>query len=216
MSQPQANEAAKEAPMPLAKAIPAEEPAAELNGTGNAVKDPKTGQLVPKSGMNTSDRAMVSMIGHNSKATGTTLIAGVENIEKLEEARKQINDQIKDQYASLRENGFPTKPLRQIVNLRKQEKDVQKNYVQDLVMLDELVNQGDLFGGLMSSATRQSLRAMDPTGEATAVAAEKQTAEAQAAAEPEGKVTLAEAAKDAVAKDTAAKKSKPKPKAKKK
>ena len=45
----------------------------------------------------------------------------VERIERLEEEKKSIADDIKDVYAEAKGNGFDTKALRRIVALRKQD-----------------------------------------------------------------------------------------------
>jgi uncharacterized protein (UPF0335 family) len=47
------------------------------------------------------------------------LLSIVERIERLEEEKKAIGDDIKDVYAESKANGFDTKILRQIVKLRK-------------------------------------------------------------------------------------------------
>jgi uncharacterized protein (UPF0335 family) len=47
------------------------------------------------------------------------LKAFVERIEKLEEEKKAISDDIRDVYAESKANGFDVKALRQIVKLRK-------------------------------------------------------------------------------------------------
>jgi len=43
----------------------------------------------------------------------------IERIEKLEEEKKAISDDIRDVYAEAKGNGFDTKALRAIVRLRK-------------------------------------------------------------------------------------------------
>ena len=45
----------------------------------------------------------------------------VERIERLEEEKKAISDDIRDIYAEAKANGFDTKVLRQVVKLRKQD-----------------------------------------------------------------------------------------------
>ncbi len=45
----------------------------------------------------------------------------VERIERLEEEKKAIGDDIKDVYAEAKANGFDVKTLRQVVRLRKVE-----------------------------------------------------------------------------------------------
>ena len=49
------------------------------------------------------------------------LKAFVERIERLEEEKQGIADDIKDVYAEAKGNGFDTKALRTIVRLRKQD-----------------------------------------------------------------------------------------------
>jgi len=51
------------------------------------------------------------------------LKAFVERIERLEEEKKAIADDIRDVYAEAKGNGFDAKALRTIVRLRKQDKD---------------------------------------------------------------------------------------------
>jgi uncharacterized protein (UPF0335 family) len=45
----------------------------------------------------------------------------IERIERLEEEKKTISDDIRDVYAESKGNGFDVKALRQIVRLRKQD-----------------------------------------------------------------------------------------------
>ena len=46
----------------------------------------------------------------------------IERIERLEEEKKGIADDIKDVYAEAKANGYDTKTMRSIVRLRKMEK----------------------------------------------------------------------------------------------
>lgn len=45
----------------------------------------------------------------------------VERIERLEEEKQAIADDIKEVYAEAKANGFDTKTLRQVIRLRKQD-----------------------------------------------------------------------------------------------
>ncbi|HYE52667.1 MAG TPA: DUF2312 domain-containing protein [Azospirillaceae bacterium] len=47
----------------------------------------------------------------------------IERIERLEEEKKGIADDIKDVYAEAKGTGFDTKVMRQIIRLRKMEKN---------------------------------------------------------------------------------------------
>ena len=51
------------------------------------------------------------------------LKAIVERIERLEEEKKEVADQIKEVYAEAKGNGFDTKTLRKIVSLRKKDSE---------------------------------------------------------------------------------------------
>ena len=54
------------------------------------------------------------------------LKAFVERVERLEEEKKALSDDIRDVYAEAKANGFDTKALRAIVRLRKQDVDERK------------------------------------------------------------------------------------------
>ena len=64
-------------------------------------------------------------IGHNSSTAvaADQLRAIIERVERLEEDKKAISDDIKDVYAEAKGNGYDVKALRTIVRLRKQDAD---------------------------------------------------------------------------------------------
>ena len=47
----------------------------------------------------------------------------IERVEKLEEEKKALSDDIKDVYAEAKGNGFDVKILRKIVSIRRQDND---------------------------------------------------------------------------------------------
>jgi uncharacterized protein (UPF0335 family) len=47
----------------------------------------------------------------------------IERIERLEEEKKALADDIRDVYAEAKGNGFDVRALREIVRLRRQDKD---------------------------------------------------------------------------------------------
>jgi uncharacterized protein (UPF0335 family) len=69
------------------------------------------------------------MLAPNTEAKEDTAVrfakdqlkAFVERVEKLEEEKKAISDDVRDVYAEAKGNGFDVKALRQIVKLRKME-----------------------------------------------------------------------------------------------
>jgi len=70
------------------------------------------------------------------------LKAIIERIERLEEEKKTISDDIRDVYAESKGNGFDVKALRNIVRLRKQDPNerqeqetILETYMQALGML---------------------------------------------------------------------------------
>ncbi|KAB0678768.1 DUF2312 domain-containing protein [Aureimonas leprariae] len=67
---------------------------------------------------------------------GDQLKSFVERIERLEEEKKTIADDIKDVYAEAKGNGFDTKVLRKVISLRKQDQNerAEQDAVLDLYM----------------------------------------------------------------------------------
>lgn len=61
--------------------------------------------------------------GHNSEATDDRLRLLIERVERLEEEKKGIADDIRDVYAEAKAVGYDTKIMRQIVKLRKMKPD---------------------------------------------------------------------------------------------
>ena len=79
---------------------------------------------------------MPAEIGHNS-GKADEIPAGfakdqlksfIERIERLEEEKKAIADDVKDVFAEAKANGFDTKALRAILKLRKQDADERKEH----------------------------------------------------------------------------------------
>lgn len=69
---------------------------------------------------------MEAQIGHNSESPAAKfsrdqLKAIIERIERLEEEKKTISDDIRDVYAEAKGNGYDVKALRTIVRMRKQD-----------------------------------------------------------------------------------------------
>jgi uncharacterized protein (UPF0335 family) len=71
--------------------------------------------------MATSAAAAVVQEEPATKFAKDQLKAIIERIERLEEEKKTISDDIRDVYAEAKGNGFDVKALRTIVRLRKQD-----------------------------------------------------------------------------------------------
>ena len=54
--------------------------------------------------------------------TGSQLKSIVERVERLEEEKKALADDIRDVYAEAKANGFDAKTLRTVVRMRKQDR----------------------------------------------------------------------------------------------
>lgn len=70
---------------------------------------------------------MTADIGHNSgdilnQAAQGQLVSIVERIERLEQEKSEIAEQIKEVFAEAKGNGFDTKILRKAVRIRKQDR----------------------------------------------------------------------------------------------
>jgi uncharacterized protein (UPF0335 family) len=63
---------------------------------------------------------------HATRFAKDQLKAFIERIERLEEEKKAIADDIRDVYAEAKANGYDAKAMRTIVRLRKQEPDERK------------------------------------------------------------------------------------------
>jgi len=61
----------------------------------------------------------------------------VERIERLEEEKKAIADDIRDVFGEAKSNGFDTKVLRQVIKLRKQDKTerMEQDAIRDTYLL---------------------------------------------------------------------------------
>jgi len=62
-----------------------------------------------------------SIAGETQTIAVGQLRAFIERIERLEEEKKTLSDDIKDVYAELKGSGFDAKAVRSIIRLRKQE-----------------------------------------------------------------------------------------------
>ncbi|KPL52233.1 MULTISPECIES: DUF2312 domain-containing protein [Hyphomicrobiales] len=69
----------------------------------------------------------------------------VERIERLEEEKQTIQDDIKDVYAEAKGTGFDIKILRQVIRIRKQDKSEREE--QEAVLDLYLQALGMVFGG---------------------------------------------------------------------
>lgn len=81
-------------------------------------------------------------IGHNTAFASDQLKAIIERIERMEEEKKTVSDDIRDIYAEAKGNGYDAKVLRTIVRMRKQDQDkrreeetILETYMQALGML---------------------------------------------------------------------------------
>jgi uncharacterized protein (UPF0335 family) len=63
----------------------------------------------------------VSVIGHNSSEEQLRLL--IERVERLEEEKKGVSEDIRDVYSEAKAFGFDAKIMREIIRLRKMSKD---------------------------------------------------------------------------------------------
>ncbi len=72
------------------------------------------------------------LLGHNQGPSMTDNVSAqelrqhIEAIERLEDEKKGISDDIKDRYAMAKSTGFDTKAMKQIVRLRKVERQARE------------------------------------------------------------------------------------------
>lgn len=82
----------------------------------------------------------------------------VEQIERLEEEKKQLGADIRDKYTEAKAVGFDVKALRQIIRLRKksnqerqEEESILEVYMHALGMLDQAPNTEALADAMMAA-----------------------------------------------------------------
>ena len=73
--------------------------------------------------MTATDTADVAKGSKARRFAKDQLKAFIERVERLEEEKKAISDDIRDVYAEAKGNGYDVKALRTVVRLRKQDKD---------------------------------------------------------------------------------------------
>jgi len=73
--------------------------------------------------------------GHNS-VNSQHLKAFIERVEKLEDEKSLIATDIKEVYAEAKGNGYDTKVIKKLINLRKQDRDkrIEEQAILDLYM----------------------------------------------------------------------------------
>ena len=83
----------------------------------------------------------MTSIGHNSEnVAAAELRQFIERIERLEEEKRTIGDDIKDIYGELKGRGYDAKAVREIVRIRRQ--DAQERAAQQTILETYLVALG--------------------------------------------------------------------------
>lgn len=87
----------------------------------------------------------MSDIGHNSGFASDQLKSIIDRIERLEDEKSELSEQIKDIYTESKGNGYDVKALRTIIRLRKQDageraeqEAILETYMAALGMLSDL------------------------------------------------------------------------------
>jgi uncharacterized protein (UPF0335 family) len=83
--------------------------------------------------MNKPERVDSDSVEH---VDGGHLRAFIERIERLEEEKKAIADDIKEVYAEAKGNGFDVKVMRKVISLRKMDRDkrIEEETILDLYL----------------------------------------------------------------------------------
>lgn len=70
-----------------------------------------------------SDAAIAAQLASSDSPAATELREGLECLERLEEEKKGVADDIKDKLAEMKGRGYDTKVLRRILAIRKRKKE---------------------------------------------------------------------------------------------
>lgn len=102
---------------------------------------------------------------HTNGVNGAHLRSFIERVEKLEEEKRAIADDIKDVYAEAKSNGFDAKIMRKVVSLRRMDRDKRREEeeILDLYMtaIGEPFDRTPL-GAAVTKATQKFVDDMPP------------------------------------------------------
>ena len=85
--------------------------------------------------------------GDNEKAVAVHhLRSFIERVERLEEDKKAIADDIREVYAEMKGNGFDTKAVRTLVRLRKKDQAERQEEAAILALYAEALGMTGVFG----------------------------------------------------------------------
>jgi uncharacterized protein (UPF0335 family) len=83
-----------------------------------------------------AEAAKKDVVSGSEEVNSGHLKAFIERIERLEEEKKALADDIKDVYGEAKANGFDVKIMRKIISIRKQDRDkrVEEETILDLYL----------------------------------------------------------------------------------
>ena len=85
----------------------------------------------------------VSTIGHNSGVSGERLRSFIQRIEKLEEDKRAVAEDVKEIYAEIKSVGFDAKIVRQIIRERKMEIEKRREQAELLSLYKSSIGMED-------------------------------------------------------------------------
>ena len=129
---------------------------------------PKKKAAPPSSG-GAGDAALVAVAGA-SRGRSNFLCKKVQEIESIEEKKRQLGKQINGLYAEIKGNGFAVKAVRSVVALRRMDKEERAHHEENVAIVKEaLGEQLTLWDKAASGETREPVEAEDDAAEASCV-----------------------------------------------
>jgi uncharacterized protein (UPF0335 family) len=83
--------------------------------------------------------------GHNSGVNANHLRAFIERIERLEDERSVLGEDLKELYAEIKGSGFDTKTIKKLVSIRKRDRDKVKEEQAILSLYLSAMGMEDVF-----------------------------------------------------------------------
>lgn len=93
-----------------------------MNETNNEASS-ETGQNTPSAGISNTSNTAAHASAYVAADPGARLRSIIERVERLEEEKKNIADDIRDIYLEAKSEGYNVKVLRKLVSLRKKNPD---------------------------------------------------------------------------------------------
>lgn len=94
--------------------------------------------------MNEPNKKEAAGVGHNSEVSGNRLKSFIERVERMEEEKKAIAEDVRDVYGEAKATGFDTKIMRKLIAKRKMNLETRREQEELLELYETAMLQAEL------------------------------------------------------------------------